>query len=596
MTLIGEKEKPGKNYYLALIALFGFFLAYWIVLLPFYTKKNRQNNLQDTIALKSKQIVEEQNLHITPTTPGAPLLTSDTSYVLSNELITIYISKKSGSITKALLKQYKTYQADSLNLLIPDSSYFALQFFKGRELINTAYLDFSLKSIDTTGDSIKLSLWTLVDTPFAYLQYNYILTKNSYCVDFNVTHKNLEKILADRSNDSLLLFVINNVSPIKEKSPQDEKMFSGVYYKYKGENVVNEAGIGRNEEITPLRTIQWIAFKQRFFSVAYESIFDKTSGNISIHYYQDTSILLAKLTSQFTLDLRQTNQIKIYFIPNKIAILESFNNQMEELVGLGWTLFRWINKYLIIPIFNFFEKMSFPYPLIILILTIVIKVILTPLTHKNFISSLKMRALQPYIAELNQKYANNPTKKMQAMMELYTRMGVSPLSGCIPMLLQLPILIAMFKFFPSSIELRHQKFLWIDDFSSFDSIISFSFAIPLIGAHISGLALLMSLSTIIYNKLFSTPPTDPTQKLQMKILTYAGPIIMFVIFNHFSAALNLYYFLFNLFSIAQYYVFKKFIINEEKIIQEMKQKKLEMNALPQNYLQAKMMKWLKKKM
>ena len=287
--------------------------------------------------------------------------------------------------------------------------------------------------------------------------------------------------------------------------------------------------------------------------------------------------LILSLTAAFSLPYDrkpvQTYNMRFYFGPNNYQDLKKIDNlHLEKLIPLGWGIFGWVNQFLVIPTFHFLDGFNMNYGLIILILTILVRIIILPLTYGSFKSQAKMKVLQPEMAEINEKFGSDPMKKQQETMALYRKAGVNPLGGCIPGLLQLPILIAMFRFFPSSIELRQQSFLWAHDLSTYDSILDLPFHIPAYGSHVSLFTLLMTVSTIIYTKMNMqmTAATNP----QMKWMMYLMPILFLGFFNNYSAGLSYYYFLSNVFGFGQQYLFKAFL-DEDKIhaqIQENKKK------------------------
>jgi YidC/Oxa1 family membrane protein insertase len=260
-----------------------------------------------------------------------------------------------------------------------------------------------------------------------------------------------------------------------------------------------------------------------------------------------------------------------YFGPNHYQILKSQGHNLEKQIPLGWGIFGWVNRFIVIPIFNFLNGFNWSYGIIILILTIAIKLLLLPLTFKAYLSQAKMKVLKPEVDEIQGKFKEEPMKLQQEMMALYRKAGVSPLGGCLPMLLQMPILIAMFRFFPQSIELRQQSFLWATDLSTYDSILDLSFTIPFYGDHVSLFTLLMTVSTLLITKVNSSSQmTNP----QMKWMMYLMPIVFLGVFNSYSAGLSYYYFLANMISIGQQYLFRSFV-NEDEIhrkIQENKKK------------------------
>jgi len=288
-----------------------------------------------------------------------------------------------------------------------------------------------------------------------------------------------------------------------------------------------------------------------------------------------------------------------YFGPNKYNILNKLDNEMEEIIDLGWGIFGWINKIAVIPVFNFLGGFNMNYGIIILILTILLKLVLSPITYKTYLSSSKMRVLKPEITELNEKYKEDPMKKQQAMMSLYRETGVNPLSGCIPMLIQMPILFAMFRFFPASIELRQESFLWADDLSTYDSILDLDFSIPFYGDHVSLFTLLMAASIMLYTKMNSQMSmggaTEGPMAAQMKVMMYIMPFMMLFFFNSYSAGLSYYYFLANIISILQTVLIRKVFINEDAIRAQIEKNKKRPKAAKKSGFQKRLEEMAKQK-
>jgi YidC/Oxa1 family membrane protein insertase len=326
-----------------------------------------------------------------------------------------------------------------------------------------------------------------------------------------------------------------------------------------------------------LMKTDWIAYKDQFFSsvliaddfflnaTASSSTTDPTSDYL--RYFQ-SEIGVAYAHAETT-----SVKMKMYFGPNSFTLLKKYDMQLEELVFLGRNIIRWINQYVIIPIFNILDNFIVNYGIIILILTLLIKLVLFPLTHKSFLSQAKMKVMKPMVDEIGKKFPKqeDAMKKQSATMELYKKAGVSPMGGCLPMLLQMPILFAMFRFFPTSIELRQQSFLWAKDLSTYDSIFNLPFTIPMYGDHVSLFTLLMTVSTIISTKI-SNPVGGQEQMPGMKTMMYMMPVMFMLILNNFSAGLTYYYFLANVISIIQTQVSRQFV-NEDEILRKIEENK-----------------------
>ncbi|MEM9052149.1 MAG: membrane protein insertase YidC, partial [Bacteroidota bacterium] len=363
-----------------------------------------------------------------------------------------------------------------------------------------------------------------------------------------------------------------------------ERNNSTIFYKVEGDGRDYLSETGSDDDEIEKKDLQWLAFKQHFFSAILipKSEIGDGAKLESYPYNEENPDLNQYYKAELPIDPSVGSTVlsaDLYFGPNDYKILKEYGNELDKVINLGWGIFGWVNKWVVIPIFDWLENTGLSYGIIILILTVLIKLALSPLTLKNYVSSAKMRVLKPEIDEINEKHKDSdPMKKQQATMELYRKTGVSPFSGCIPMLIQLPILYAMFRFFPSSIQLRHESFLWADDLSSYDSIYDLPMYIPAYGDHISLFTILMAISMFFYT-IYNTnqmPQQNQPGMPNMKVIMYIFPFMMLFFFNNFASGLSYYYFLANVFSIGQMLVIKNFFIDEEKIhaqLQENKKKK-----------------------
>ncbi len=490
---------------------------------------------------------------------------------LENDKVRLTLSSLGGKVKRVELKDYKTWDGRAVELMSSDSSRFDITFPAQNRIINTGQLNFQVVAGSTAN---KASL-RLNAGDGKYLQYNYSLESGSYLVDLDLKVVGLHDLLP--ANTTYLNLDWKDQLNRQEQSVENERTASTLYYRFTGEDVdyISET----KDEKQSLKTkVQWIAFKQHFFSsvlIADGISFDAPVVETFTDKNQERYV--KNMTASVSLPLEnkpeQDIRLRFYFGPNHYQTLKQIHDlHLEKLIPLGWGIFGWVNRYLVIPTFNYLNGFNLNFGIIILILTILVRIILLPLTYGSFKSQAKIRVLQPEMLELNEKYGDDPMKKQQETMNLYRRAGVNPLGGCIPGLLQLPILIAMFRFFPASIELRQESFLWAHDLSTYDSILDLGFKIPFYGDHVSLFTLLMTISTIIYTKMNMqmTAATNPSMKWMM----YLMPIFFLGFFNNYSAGLSYYYFLSNIFGFAQQYLFKAFI-DEDAIhakIQENKKK------------------------
>lgn len=504
----------------------------------------------------------------------------DKHYTIENDFVKLTITAKGGRPAQVQLKNYQT--SDSLPLLLFDekTSSFDVNFYSDNRFIhsNELYFEGSKDSVVASGEkaeSLRFKLKT--NDPKKFIEYVYTIAPNSYLVDFKVNYVGLPEIVQANAGAVSLAWSIQ--APLKEKSRKNEIAASTIYFKYNDEKV-DYLSPTSYEKVDLDANIEWISFKQQYFSAALlaENGFKKANSDYEAKELTNERYT-KEMSTNLTIDLDEKGSaaMQFYFGPNHYQTLKTIGHDFEDQIDLGWTVFSWVNKILVIPVFNFLDDYNLNYGLIILLLTIFIKVLLFPITYKNYLSSARMKVLKPEMDELNERYKDeDPIKKQQAVMTLYKQAGVNPLAGCIPMLLQLPILYAMFRFFPASIELRQESFLWAKDLSTYDSILDLGFEIPFYGDHVSLFTILMAVSTFLYSKynMQATMQSGP-QAQQMKIIMYFMPVMLLGVFNGSSAGLSFYYFAANMISVLQQWIIKKFFINEDAIhrqIQENKKK------------------------
>jgi YidC/Oxa1 family membrane protein insertase len=499
---------------------------------------------------------------------------------LENNKIELKISLKGGRVYSARLKDYKTFDAKPLILFSGDSTIFGFDFFTSdNKAVKTNNLFFKpvsdLKSYNVVSrpESVVLRLFAGDDK---YIEYKYTLAPDKYSVDFNVNFKSMEGIIA--SNQNSLTLDWKMYIPQQEKGRQNEETYCTVNYKYYQDDVT---GIGTRQSKETLKSdittkLSWIAFQDQFFS----SIIITNDFFLNASINSTKTIASKKYLRYYTSEVgipfgagtSNSVNMKLYYGPNSIPILKKEAPQLEKIVFLGRNIIGWISRFAIIPIFNWLNRFMSNFGLIILILTIIIKVVLFPLTFKSYQSQAKMQVLKPMVEELGKKFPKkeDAMKKQQATMDLYKRAGVNPMGGCLPMLLQMPILFAMFRFFPVSIELRQEHFLWATDLSTYDSILTLPFTIPMYGSHVSLFTLLMTASTLLTMKMTGSSPGS--DQPGMKMMMYMMPVMFMLILNNFSAGLTYYYFLANMLTYAQNMISKRFI-NADAVLATLEQNK-----------------------
>ena len=497
---------------------------------------------------------------------------------LENENVKIYISTKGGNVQKVELKNFNRYgQKAPLILFDKDSTSQYLQFdayaTNMRFTTDSFYFKPSSVSEVVSGDGTKSIILKLeTSKPESYIEYIYALKGNDYMLDFDVNFVGMQNIISSKSNKVTLHW--SQALPSQEKHIVKERDAATAYWKQVKEGVDYINTMKSEEQLLNEDDIKWVAFKQHFFNSTLiadseflkEGSFVKTSQN-------DKSEFVKTITAELSIPYKHSSSEKFgmsyYFGPTQCTSLKAYDLDLEDMIPLGWSVFSYINKWMIIPLFSLLSGLN--SGIIILILTLILKTLLFPIAYKTYMSSSKMRVLKPEIDEINAKFEKNddPMKKQQETMALYRRAGANPLSGCLPMLLQFPILIALFGFFPAAIELRQKGFLWADDLSTYDSVYNFGFEVPFYGDHVSMFAILMFVSTIIYtwmNQAMLQP--QQTQMPGMKYMMYLMPVIFLAVMNKYAAGLSWYYFLANVITFLQTWLMKKFI-DDGKIREEL---------------------------
>ena len=504
---------------------------------------------------------------------------------VENDLMKVIFSNKGGKVASVVLKDYLTYQGTPL-VLFPDSaSVFDMSFFIKQQFnnvqINTGdyyfVADSSFTPTFATDETSKNLTFRLDVDSTAHVDFVYTIYKDNYMIDFDVQFVGMENLLAQNQTD--LEFTWQNVGMQNEKGFENENNYTTIAYKYPSDESVEQLRTSTEDKSETINSkVKWVAFKQQFFSSIFVAKDDFQNGTLGYSTFQPgegkIKTFRAKVSVPFTQQLSEYN-FNFYFGPNKFSVLKKYDDlHFERLIPLGGWIVGWINRWLVIPTFDTLGAHIANYGIIILILTLIVRILISPLTYKSYLSSAKMRLLKPEVDKLNEKYPKpeDALKKQQAMMALYKSAGVNPMGGCIPLLIQLPILYAMFRFFPASIELRGEHFLWADDLSSYDSILTLPFNIPFYGNHVSLFALLMAASMFIYSRInYNQTAGSAPQMAGMKfMMLYLMPIMMLFFFNNFASGLNYYYLLSNIITIGQTYGFR-YIVNEDKLHQRMKE-------------------------
>ena len=515
---------------------------------------------------------------------------------IENEVVKLKIANKGGFIVEAILKQHEKFKKGSGQLveLIKDNNAnlnIALQTSDNR-MLNTKDLYFE-PTISKVGQDQILSM-KLKAGANEFLEYKYILKPNEYMIGFDVRSQGLNKVL----NTAKPLDLQWSMKTYRnEKSISYENRYTEVYFEHQ-DGKIDYVGQGENKEENA-ENASFVAFKQHFFSTIL--LTDKpfaSSKLVSNDLVKDEAVDTT-YTKQFTAEipLAFTNgeldyKMNWYMGPTDYKTLHSYDKNLEKIISLGWGIFGWINKFIFIPLFGFLSS-YIAYGIAIIIFTVLIKIAMSPITFKSFLSQAKMKVLRPEIAELGEKFKKDPMKKQQETMKLYNKAGVNPMAGCIPALIQLPFMYASFQFFPSAFELRQKSFLWADDLSSFDEVIKLPFHIPLYGDHISLFPVLAAIAIFFYMKMTSgdqqmaAPQQEgmPDMAQMMKIMIYVSPLMMLFFFNSYGAGLSLYNFISNLITIGIMIVIKKYFIDSDKIHAQIQENKLKAPKKPSKFQQ-----------
>ena len=490
---------------------------------------------------------------------------------LENDKIAVAFTTKGAQPWSARLKDFKTYEKEDLYLFKEGMSDFSVSVYTG-EYIKTT--DFVFEVAEQTDTTLVMRL------PFSnggYIEQRYFLPADSYQLKNALSFVGMEQVIPRNVSSVDVDFTMT--IPRMEKGFKNESQYSKLDYYFEGEKKPTEIGRGRNASKRIDSKLSWFAFQQQFFSAIIRSDQQFASGEVSVNFFQEADESRNLMTCQARMreELQRNNPSEIrlehdmYFGPNHFQTLKTYDQKYEKIIPLGGWLVGWFTRFVIIPLFNFLHRYILNFGIIILLMTIFIKIVVFPFAYKSYSSSAKMQALKPEMEKINAKYPKqeDAMKKQQATMELYKKAGVSPMGGCLPMFLQFPILWAMFRFFPASIELRQQPFLWADDLSAYDSIVNFGTRIPLLGDHISLFALLMALSMWLYSKMTTanqTADNDPNAASMKFMSVWMMPIMMYFICNSLSSGLSYYYLLSNLITMGETFVIKKWFVHPDEIL------------------------------
>ncbi len=559
-------------------------VAFYFILKSCEEPKKNQDKSQSRTEQVSDTLVQNPNAVVS--SPGGIFIpsTNKESIEIENEVYKI-VFNSTGAVPQYLeLKKFKDAHGQPLRIIDHNQKFDIKLRLKDGQTVSTSTLHFDVvkQSSDTSQTVVFKAYADSAKT--RYLEFKYTLPKDDYLFDLNVRTQGLNHVLLDGYHS--LHWDMKAFSHEKDVNYEDK--FTTLKFEYEDGKVGELSALKKaSEKQKP--DVNWVDFKQYFFSsfllspekpfdtalLKQVKLFDKEKDTIHTkHFFLDT-----KLKSEGG---QMNYSFKWYHGPNKYHKLASYGYGMEEVISLGWGIFGWINKYAFLPLFNFLKKFISNYGLIIIIMTLIVRLITSPLYYKTYISQAKQKIIRPEIEEINKKYKDNPLKRQKEIMALQSKAGVNPMAGCVPSLLFIPIFYALFRFFPAEVDLRHKSFLWIKDLSSYEDFVQLPFHIPLLGNHLSIFAVLAAIVMFFYMKMNqSQTPSMPTQEgmpdlsKMMKWMIYLSPVMMLFFFNNYASGLSLYYFVSTLLSLIIVYIIKEYVIDEAKVkaqIEENKQK------------------------
>ena len=585
---------------LDLNSIIGFVLISGILIWMLYSNAPTKEELQEKAKKEQVEKKAQEVKSVTSTIVAAPVADSAQTAVtqaalgsfgysatlpsatdavteIKNELLSLKISNKGGYIVEATVLGYEQFEKNSKK---------AVQLIKD----NNASLNITLNTTDNRtlqtkemyfepkltkeGENQVLTL-QLKAGPDQFLEYRYVLKPNDYMLDFAIRSQGLEKVV----NTSKPLDLEWQLKTFRnEKSISYENRYTELVFEY--EDGKDDYLNAQKDSEDDVKDLTYVAFKQHLFtSILLTDTKFSTAKVKSFNLVKDEKIdtvytknFVAQLPLEFKNGALNYN-MNWYYGPSNYKILNDYKRNLDEIIPLGWGIFGWINRFIFIPVFGFISGIGVGYGMAIVLFTILVRLVMSPVTYKSYLSQAKMKVLRPEIAELNEKFKDNPMKKQQETMKLYSKAGVNPMAGCLPALMQMPIFYALFQFFPSMFDLRQKSFLWADDLSSYDSIYQLPFHIPFYGSHVSLFPILASVAIFFYMKMttgdqaMSTPPQEgmPDMGKIMKIMIYISPVMMLFFFNNYASGLSLYYFISNLITIGIMLVIKNYIVDEAKI-------------------------------
>ena len=560
----------------------GFLLISVILMFWFYdNQSNMIENQQDISVEDVLDQVNDNSINLNSYEENSNELNFDENFdenfveeviTLENDNILFEISTDGADINKLLLKKFINYNDEPLFLVNNNKSVFSYNIPNGRNsIINTGDLIYTAEIIR---DKSIIKLTAEIDDKRS-LELTYSLEEDSSIIDFDLKLNDFNNSL----NSDGVELIWKRDSFRNSKSIDYENRYTALSYGFEDEkdSYLSVAGT-KNKNIN---NVNWISFREHFFSSIL--ILDNQSNDVEISSEDLASnetlnnIYTKRFSANVPLELTSNNTLSysMYFGPTDYELLKDYNLNLENSVPIGWGIFGWLNRFVFFPLFSFLTN-YFSYGIAIIIMTIIVKIAISPLTYKSYLSQIKMKILKPELQVINEKFKDDPMKKQQETMNLYTKSGANPMSGCLPALLQMPLFFALFTFFPVAFSLRQKSFLWADDLSSYDSILELGFYIPLYGDHVSLFPILASIAIFFYTKMTTGDQmmsASQTGGVNMKLIMYMMPLMMLFFFNNYASGLSLYYFISNVLTIILMLIIKNFIIDDNKILTEIEENK-----------------------
>jgi YidC/Oxa1 family membrane protein insertase len=492
---------------------------------------------------------------------------------IENEKLAITFAPKGAQISSLRLKEFNNYKEEPLYLIKENQNFnYSFTTSDGR-ILNTTDFYFTPKITERNGNQ-RVTLTAAVSTS-QYIVFEYQINANDYMVDFSIRSEGMGRLINTREQQQISwdLKAFRN-----SRSIEYENRYHLLTYGFEDDKIDYLSGASDDEEED--KDVHWISYKQHFFnsilipSKAFETV------NFTSESLVDSDIVDQEFTKVYQTQIPVVSQgeinqnFKWYFGPTEYDTLAQYDLGLEDSIDFGWGIFGWINKYIFTPTFNFLSSFL-PYGIAIIVMTILVRLVMSPVTYKSYVSQIKMKVLKPEVDEITAKYKDDSVKRQQETMALYSKAGANPMSGCLPALIQLPVFYALFSFFPVAFALREKSFLWADDLSSYDSVYELGFNIPFYGDHVSLFPILASIAIFFYTMMTAGQQAAPQQPgmPNMKVIMYIMPLMMLFFFNNYASGLSLYYFVSNVLTIVLMLVIKHFIVDDAKILTQLEENK-----------------------